>query len=96
MRSHLYPAFTMEPEDFERALPAAIKFSQNHDIPCRVLRQGDLYTLCFEDKAVSRGIVYSHRYEEELDRKFRKYAIYDVVYLTKEEFAKGLSCDQSE
>ncbi|SHE92119.1 hypothetical protein SAMN02745133_01431 [Desulforamulus putei DSM 12395] len=96
MRSYLYPAFTMEPEDFERALPAAVKFSQTHDIPCRVLRQGELYTICFKDKAVARGIVYGHRYEKELDRTFRKYAIYDVVYLKKEEFEKGLRCDQGE
>lgn len=96
MRSHLYPAFTMEPEDFERALPAAIKFSQTHDIPCRVLRDGDTYTICFEDKAVSRGFVYGHQHEKELDRKFRKYAMYDVFYLNKEDFVKGLMCNQSE
>ncbi|GAB6158786.1 hypothetical protein JCM39194_19860 [Desulfotomaculum varum] len=94
MRSYLYPAFTMEPDEFERALPAAVKFSQTHHIPCRVLKQGDLYTLCFEDKAVARGIVYGHRYEVELDRAFRKYAIDDVVYLKKEEFEKGCPCDK--
>ncbi|MDO7786978.1 hypothetical protein [Desulforamulus aquiferis] len=94
MRSYLYPAFTMEPEDFERALPTAIKISKTYDIPCRVLKQGDLYAICFQDKAVSKGIVYGHLYEKELDKNLGKYAITDVFYLTQEDFEQGMTCDQ--
>ncbi|GAB6181698.1 hypothetical protein JCM14036_30170 [Desulfotomaculum defluvii] len=97
MRSYLYPAFTLESEDFERVLPSAIKFSQTYDVPCRILKEGDLYLLSFEDKAVSRGIVYGHQHEKELDSKFHKYTICDVFYLSKEEFdkGKGLILDES-
>lgn len=96
MRSHLYPAFTMESEDFERALPKAIKFSQAHDLPCRVLKQGDLYAICFEDKAVNRGIVYGYLHEKELESKFGNYTIGEVIFLSKEEFAQGINCDETQ
>ncbi|AEF95264.1 hypothetical protein Desca_2436 [Desulfotomaculum nigrificans CO-1-SRB] len=94
MRSNLYPAFIMESEDFELALPIAVQFAKNHDIPCRVLKEGDLYTICFEDRAVSRGIVYGHRYEKELDQTFSKYALTDVIYLSKDDFERGIVCDK--
>ncbi|ABO49023.1 hypothetical protein Dred_0477 [Desulforamulus reducens MI-1] len=89
MRSYLYPAFTLESEDFERVLPSAIKFSQTHNVPCRVLREANLFIISFEDKAVSRGIIYGHQLEKEMDHKFSKYAICDVFYLSKEQFEKG-------
>ncbi|MEG6520406.1 hypothetical protein [Desulfotomaculum sp. 1211_IL3151] len=97
MRSYLYPAFTLEPEDFEKVLPAAVKFSQTYEVPCRFLKEGDLYLLSFEDKAVSRGIVYGHQHEKELESKFQKYTICDVFYLSKKEFekGKGLSLNES-
>lgn len=94
MRSYLYPAFIMELEDFEVALPIAVRFSKKHDIPCRVLQEGDLYTICFEDKAIPKGIVYGHRYEKELDKNLSKYAIMDVIYLNKGDFERGMACDQ--
>ncbi|AEG61621.1 hypothetical protein [Desulforamulus ruminis] len=96
MRSYLFPAFTMESEDFERALPMALKFSKSHNIPCRVLKEGDLYAICFRDKAIARGIVYGHLHEKELDKNFGKYAIADTVYLREEDFERGLCCDQQE
>ncbi|SHK22858.1 hypothetical protein [Desulforamulus aeronauticus] len=96
MRSHLYPAFTMESEEFERALPVAMKFSKTHEVPCRVLREGTLYAICFEDVAVPRGIVYGHQYEKELEKKLGKYAIQEIVYLSREQFEQGICCDQAE
>lgn len=96
MRSYLYPAFTMESEDFERALPQAIKFSQTHQLPCRVIKEGDLFAICFQDKAISQGIVYGHQYEKELDSKFSKYAIMEIIYLRQEDFEKGLNCTENQ
>lgn len=96
MRSYLYPAFTMESEDFERALPVALKFSKTYGLPCRVIKEGDLYAICFRDKAVSRGIVYSHLYEKELEKNLGKYAASDVFYLSQEEFERATCCDQKE
>lgn len=92
MRSYLYPAFAMEPEDFEKALPAAIKISKTLDIPCRFIKQGSLYTICFQDKAVSKGIVYSHLNEKEMDKSLGKYAVTEVFYLTKDEYEKATCC----
>lgn len=86
----------MESEDFERALPAALKISKTYDIPCRVIKQGDLYAICFQDKAVSKGIVYGHLYENELDKNLGKYSITDVFYLKQEDFEKGLCCAQEK
>jgi hypothetical protein len=84
----------MESDDFEKALPVALKLSKAHDLPCRVLKQGDLYAICFQDKAVPKGIVYGHVYEKELTKSLSKYAITDVVYLKKEEFEQGSNFDQ--
>lgn len=96
MRSYLYPTFTMESEDFEKALPLAIKFSQTHEVACRVIKEGELYGLCFEDKAIAKGIVYGHQYEKELDKKFSKYSICEIIYLKKADFEKGISCTASQ
>jgi len=86
----------MESEDFERVLPAALKFSKTHDLPCRILKNGDLYSICFQDKAVSRGIVYSHLHEKEMEKNFGKYAIIDVYYVSQQDFEQGICCNQDQ
>lgn len=89
VRSHLYPTFAVDHENFEKAIPVAIHLSQELDLPCRYWKTGDFYVISFKDQAVNQGFYYTHRHEEELIVGLESRIDFHLVYTKEEKFNNG-------
>ncbi len=89
MRSYLYPTFTLDNENFERALPIALSLSKKFQLPCRIWKSGDWFAISFQDKAINHGFYYSHQHENDLRAAFERYADFKLIYAKENIFAQG-------
>ncbi|WP_031513195.1 hypothetical protein [Desulfofalx alkaliphila] len=89
MRSHLYPTFAVDHENFEKALPVALGLSQKLNMPCRYWKTGDYYVIAFKDQAINRGFYYTHKHEQEMISVLENHIDFHLVYTKEEKFQNG-------
>lgn len=91
MRNHLFPAFTMDADSFERSLPIITNLSKKLDLPCHCWRQGAWYAIAFKDQAVNHGLYYTAKHEQIMIDMLKNEVIFDLFYVAEDTFNNGKS-----
>lgn len=89
MRSHLFPTFTMDAENFELAIPIISTLAEELDLPCCYWRQGSGYAFSFKDLAVNHSIYYTAKHEQIIIDRLQREVEFNLSYVTEETFNKG-------
>ena len=91
MRSHLFPTFTMDAENFERALSVITNLTEELHLSCSYWRQGPWYAISFKDQAINHGIYYTAKHEQKMINALTKEVEFDLVYVAEDTFNNGKS-----